>query len=174
VFSLLIASIAGADFLSTAISTDGSALLATSGSDQNGSFGSRIMTLDQTRLARSVSGDEGMKTDLVAVASGPVLFSEFASGLVRLDDLRERCVFLDGSEKQQTDEASVYTSGILHGGEYDLSRTIGSGFEGITAVNGSGFLGFGSYSSGNRSLESRGFVSGNMTVQDLFRYGGKI
>ncbi|WP_394698595.1 hypothetical protein [uncultured Methanospirillum sp.] len=41
-------------------------------------------------------------------------------------------------------------------------------------MNGSGLVAFGSAGSGNRSLKTRGFVSGNLSVQDIFRYGGRV
>ncbi|WP_319579661.1 hypothetical protein [uncultured Methanospirillum sp.] len=170
---LILAGLAGADYLATSISTDGSAMLATSGSDQNGSFVSRVMGVDAARLVRTVSGDDGVH-DLVVSGSGPVLVSDFASTLLRNPEIRDRCIFLDAGSDRSLGEASVYTSGILQKGEYDASRAIGTDLSGETQVNGSGLLAFGSVGSGNRSLKTRGFVSGNLSVQDFFRYGGRV
>jgi len=173
IFCLLFAVVSGAGFIATTISTDGSAFLSTSGSNTNGSFDSRALTVDAAHLARTVSGDE-TESDLVVSGTGPVLVSDFASVLMREPDIRERCMFLTAGGDRSLGEASVYTSGILHGGEYELSRDIGADLSGETRVNGSGLLAFGFQDSGDQSLVSRGFVSGNMTVQDLFRYGGRI
>ena len=174
VLFLVLAGLVGADFISTTINTDGSALLTTSGSDTNGSFVSRAMALDTARISRTASGEGDLQTDLAVSGSGPVLFSDYASGLLKTRSLRELCAFLDGSGDQSVGESAVYTSGILQAGEYDISRTIGSGLVGETGVNGSGMLLFGSGSQANRSVTSRGFVTGNMTVRDLIRYGGRV
>ncbi|MDD1730420.1 MAG: hypothetical protein LUQ50_15300 [Methanospirillum sp.] len=171
-FAILIG-LAGADLIATTISTDGSALLSTSGSDANGSFASRVMTVDTARLVRTVPGDES-GDDLVVSGSGPVLFSDFASALLMGSEVWDRCRFLDTVSDRSPGEVSVYTAGILQGGEFDASRTIDSGLSGATRVNGSGLFAFGFQETGNRSLKSRGFVTGNMSVQDLFRYGGKV
>ncbi len=79
---LILAGLAGADYLATSISTDGTAMLATSGSDLNGSFVSRVMGVDATRMVRTVSGDEN-EQDLAVSGTGPVLVSDFASMLVK-------------------------------------------------------------------------------------------
>ncbi len=173
IICLLFAVVSGAGYIATTISTDGSAFLSTSGSDINGSFTSRALTVDASRLARTVSGDE-IESELVVSGTGPVLVSDFASAIMREPDIRERCMFLTAGGDRPLGEASVYTSGILHGGEYELSRDIGADLSGETRVNGSGLVAFGFQGFGNRSLVSRGFVSGNMTMQDLFRYGGWI
>ena len=173
IFFLLFAAVSGAGYIATTISTDGSAFLSTSGSDANGSFTSRALTVDTARLARTVSGDQ-TGSDLVVSGTGPVLVSDFASVLMREPEIRERCMFLSAGGDRSLGEASVYTSGILHGGEFELSRKIGAELSGETRVNGSGLVALGFQGSGNRSLVSRGFVSGNMTVQDLFRYGGRL
>ncbi|HWQ64173.1 MAG TPA: hypothetical protein VN429_07125 [Methanospirillum sp.] len=172
-FCLLCAALTGADFIATTISTDGSAHLSTSGSDANGSFAQHAMTVDASRLIRTVSGDE-TGNDMVVSGSGPVLVSDFASAIVKGSEIRDHCMFLDAGVERSLGDASVYVSGILREGEYDSSRAIGSGLSGETRVNGSGLLAFGFQGTGNRSMESRGFVSGNMSVQDLFRYGGRV
>jgi len=170
---LILAGLAGADYLATSISTDGTAMLATSGSDLNGSFVSRVMGVDATRMVRTVSGDEN-EQDLVVSGTGPVLVSDFASMLVKNPEIKDRCIFIDSGGDRSLGEPSVYTSGILEQGEYDVSRAFGSDLSGETRMNGSGMVAFGSAGSGNRSLKTRGFVSGNLSVQDLFRYGGRI
>jgi len=173
IFCLMFAAVSGAGYIATTISTDGSALLSTSGADENGSFAFRALTVDAARLTRTISGDE-TESDLVVSGTGPILVSDFASALVRDPDIRERCMFLAAGGDRLLGEASVYTSGILHGGEYELSRDIGGELSGETRVNGSGAVAFGFQGFGNRSYVSRGFVSGNMTLQDLFRYGGRV
>ncbi|WP_319579007.1 hypothetical protein [uncultured Methanospirillum sp.] len=169
---LILAGLAGAEYLSTSIHSDGSVMLATSGSDQNGSFVSRALGVDAVRLVRTVSGND--EHDLAISGSGPVLVSDVASAVLKSNEVRDRCVFLGAEGERPVGEASVYTSGILHGGEFDVSRAIGPDLSGETLVNGSGLMAFGSFVSGNRSLRSRGFVSGNLTVEDLFRFGGRI
>jgi len=170
---LILAGLAGADYLATSVSTDGSVMLATTGSDLNGSFVSRAMGVDAVRLVRTVSGDEG-RHDLVISGSGPVLVSDALSAVLKREEVRDRCVFLDAGGERAVGEASMFTSGILHGGEFDASRAIGPDLSGETHVNGSGLMAFGSLISGNRSLRSRGFVSGNLSVEDIFRNGGKV
>jgi len=128
--------------------------------------------VDAVRLVRTVSGND--EYDLAISGSGPVLVSDVASAVLKSNEVRDRCVFLDDEGERPVGEASVYTSGILHGGEFDVSRAIGPDLSGETLVNGSGLMAFGSFVSGNRSLRSRGFVSGNLTVEDLFRFGGRI
>ncbi|MFH0968574.1 MAG: hypothetical protein V1862_12910 [Methanobacteriota archaeon] len=124
------------------------------------------MAFDTSQVSRSVSGEEEMR-------SGPILFSEYASGILKITDIRELCAFLSIPYDHDAGEASLYSSGILHQGEYDATRTTGSGLFGMTTVNGTGMVFFGSQSQGNRSMESRGFVSGNMSVSDIVRYGGR-
>ncbi len=170
---LILAGLAGADYLSTSIQSDGSVMLASSGSDQNGSFVSRALGVDAVRLVRTVSGDEG-EHDLAISGSGPVLVSDALSAVLKRNEVRDRCVFLDAGGERPVGEASVYTSGILHGGDFEVSRVITPDLSGETLVNGSGMMAFGSHVSGNRSLMSRGFVSGNLTIQDLFRFGERI
>ncbi|HWQ64949.1 MAG TPA: hypothetical protein VN429_11075 [Methanospirillum sp.] len=174
IFCLIIAGFAGADYLATSISTDGSVMLTTSGSDVNGSFTSRALAVDGVNVVRSALGGESLDSDLSIQSSGPVLVSDYGSVLQMPSDIMDLCKFLDAGSDRSLGEASIFTSGILQGGGYDASRTIDSGFSGSTRVNGSGLLAFGSQGSSNQSLKSRGFVSGNLSVQDLFRYGGRV
>jgi hypothetical protein len=170
---LILAGLAGADYLSTTISTDGSVMLATAGSDANGSFASRVLSLDTARMSRMVSAGDTLEAVTSVSGAGPMVFSDYSSGKLILPDIREMCTFLDNEHDRTLGESSLYSSGILHGGEYDISRVIGSGLEGESMVNGSGMLVFGSESSDNRSLQSRAFVTGNMSVKDFTRFGGR-
>lgn len=170
---LVISGLAGADYLATTISTDGSVMLTSAGSDLNGSFASRVMASDRAEVHRSVSGSE-TESDLTVRSSGPMLFSDFASAIWKRSDLNKVCTLLVGQDDQDEGEVSVYSSGIIRRGEVDTVRQVGSGLSGQTSVNGTGLLVLGSQSERNRSLGSRGFVSGNMSVQDLFRYGGRL
>ncbi len=171
---LVLAGLACADYLATTISTDGSVMLATAGSDENGSFVSRAMALDSTQVSRSVSGEEEMRSDLTVRGSGPILFSDSTFGILKRPDIRDICEFFSIPYDHDTGEAFVYSSGILKGGNYSIMRSTGSDLFGMTTVNGSGMVLLGSQTYGNRSMESRGFVSGNMSVSDLVRYGGSM
>ena len=170
---LAILGLAGADYLATTISTDGSVMLASAGSDANGSFASRVMASDRAEVHRSVSGSDETESDLTIRSAGPMLFSDFASVILKGSDLNKVCTLFAGQDDRNDGEVSVYSSGIIKG-EVDTVRQVGSGFSGQTSVNGTGLLVFGSQSESNRSLENRGFVSGNMSVQDLFRFGGRL
>ncbi|MDD1728312.1 MAG: hypothetical protein LUQ50_04480 [Methanospirillum sp.] len=171
---LVLAGIAGADYLATTISTDGSVMLATAGSDENGSFVSRAMALDSAQVSRSVSGEDEMQSDLSVRGSGPILFSDSTFGILKRPDIREICDLFSIPYDHETGEASMYSSGILQQGTYSIMRSTGSDLFGMTTVNGSGMMLLGSQTQGNRSMESRGFVSGNMSVSDLVRYGGRL
>jgi len=57
---------------------------------------------------------------------------------------------------------------------FAASRVVGSGLTGGLDVNGSGMMSFGSQNNGNNSLRSSGFVSGNMTIRDFVKYGGRL
>jgi len=171
---LLIAGLAGADYLSTTISSDGSVMLASAGSDENGSLASRVMTLDAAKITRSMTGDSDLHSDLLVVGAGPFLISDVASGFVKAKELVSGCVFLDNAGDHRVGESSVYATGIMQKGEYDASRSIGSDLIGLTAVNGSGMMMLGTQRSDNKSLFSRGFVTGNMSIHDFVRYGGKV
>jgi len=171
---LILAGLAGADYLSTTISTDGSVMLATAGSDANGSFASRALALDRAEVHRSVSGGAETESDLSVRSAGPVLFSDFASAMWKGSDLSRVCALLRSQDDVNDGEVSVYSSGIIKKGEVDTVRLVGNGLIGQTSVNGTGLLILGSQSRSNRSLENRGFVSGNMSVQDLIRYGLRL
>ena len=175
---LILAGLAGAEYLSTAISTDGCVMLTTAGSDENGSFASRAMALDAADLHRSVSGDADTQSDLVVRSQGPLLFSDYASALWKRPDLKSMCSLLFTPDNQDHREALTFSSGIVRQGEYLTSRVIGGGLSGETSLNGTGLLAFGSQGEGegegNRSVSGHGFVSGNMSVRDLVRYGGRV
>lgn len=170
---LVISGLAGADYLATTISTDGSVMLTSAGSDANGSFASRVMASDRAEVHRSVSESDETESDLSVRSSGPMLFSDFASAIWKGSNLNKVCTLLAGQDDPSDGEVSVYSSGIIKG-EVDTVRQVGSGLSGQTSVNGTGLMVLGSQSERNRSLGSRGFISGNMSVQDLFRYGGRL
>jgi len=173
IFCLILAGFVGADLIATTISSDGAILLSTSGDDANGSFASRVLSLDTAMVSRKVSAEDTMEAVTSMSGAGPMVFSDYSSGILVLPDIREMCTFLDDGHDRTRGESSLYSSGILYGGEYEISRVIGSGLEGETVVNGSGMLVFGSESHDNRSLQSRGFVTGNMSVKDFTRFGGR-
>ncbi len=170
----ILAGLVGSDYLATSISTDGMAMLATSGEDSNGSFTSRVMTLHPAQMSRSAFGDGELSEELSVQGSGPVLFDEFGSARMQPVRIDERCSFLQQYTDHGLKEASRYLSGILYSGSYESSRQIGKEFSGMTGVNGSGMVVLGSQILGNRSLMSQGFVSGNLSVRDMFRYGGRL
>lgn len=171
---LLIAGLAGAEYHTTTISTDGSVMLSSAGVDENGSVGSRVMALDSAKVSRTIDDDKGISEDLIVSTAGPMLFSEFASAIMKHPKSTAACTFLDETDGQIFSEASRVLSGILQNGEVDSSRTGGPDYSDMVAVNGSGMIYIGSQKRGNRSLDSQGFVSGNMSVQDFIRNGGKI
>jgi hypothetical protein len=55
-FSLDLAGLIDIDYASTFISTDGTMMVASSGNNENGLFLSRIMTVDNSELSRSIMG----------------------------------------------------------------------------------------------------------------------
>ena len=171
---LVLAGFVGGDYLSTTIRSDGSIMLTASGSDVNGSFAFRVMTQGPGFVSRSIAGEEDMKTDLAVHSDGSLLYSDSATTRLMQPGIRELCAFLQAPFEHEIGESSLVVSGILHHGDLDASRIIGPELNGLTAVNGSGMLLFGSGSRENRSLSGRGFVTGNMTVSDMVRYGGKI
>nr|WP_319537628.1 hypothetical protein [uncultured Methanospirillum sp.] len=171
---LVISGLAGAEYLVTTISTDGSVMLTSAGSDANSSFVSRVMASDRSEVHRSVSGSVETESDLSIRSAGPVLFSDFASSIWKGSDLNKVCALLRSQDDPNDGAVSAYSSGIIRKGEVDTVRQVGSGLFGQTSVNGTGLLVLGSQSESNRSRVNRGFVSGNMSVQDLFRYGGKL
>ena len=170
----LLAGLVGSDYLATSISTDGTAILATSGENTNGSFASRVMTLDPAQLSRTVTANEDLFQELTVQGKGPVLFAEYGSDRTQPLRTDERCSFLQQYMDQGLGEASRYLSGILGSGTYASSQRIGDGLDGMSDVNGTGMVVLGSEILGNRSLLSHGFVSGNFSARDIFRYGGRL
>ena len=171
---LILASLAGAEYLSTTISTDGCVMLTTAGSGENGSFVSRAMALDTADLRRSVTGDDETQSDLAVRSAGPLLFSDYVSGFWKQPDLKSLCSLLYTPDGHDQREASAYSSGIVSQGEYATMQSIGSGISKETSLNGTGLLLFGSEGEGNRSVSDHGFVSGNMSFRDLIKYGGRL
>ncbi|MDD1728208.1 MAG: hypothetical protein LUQ50_03950 [Methanospirillum sp.] len=171
---LVLAGCVGAEYLSTTVRSDGSIMLTGSGSDENGSFASRVMTQGPGLVSRSITGEEDMKTDLAVHSDGSLLYTDSASARLIQPGIRELCAFLQAPFEHEIGESSLVVSGILHHGDLDASRTIGPELDGLTAVNGSGMLLFGSGSRENRTFSGRGFVTGNMTVNDMVRYGGRV
>lgn len=170
---LIFAGFAGAEYLSTAISTDGCVMLTTTGSDENGSFAQREMALDATDLHRSVRGGADMESDLAVRSAGPLLFSDYAAALWN-SDLPGMCSLIFSPESRDRQRASAYSSGIIRQSEYVTSRSIGEGLSGLTSLNGTGLMVFGSQGETNQTIAGHGFVSGNMSVRDLIRYGGRM
>ncbi|HWQ65257.1 MAG TPA: hypothetical protein VN372_00125 [Methanospirillum sp.] len=70
-------------------------------------------------------------------------------------------------------ESELYSMGILSKGRYTTSRVAGPGLTGGMDVNGSGMMSFGFHMVGNSTMRSSGFVSGNMTIYILVKYGEK-
>jgi hypothetical protein len=170
---LVLAGLTGADYISTTITTDGTSLLATQGNNDNGTYASRIMTVDASSVSRSLSGGESLESDVSVKSTGPVLISDYASGAKYTIPDNIRCVFSDWMEKQGQ-ESELYSAGILSKGSYTASWVAGSGLTGGTEINGTGMMSFGSQTIGNDSMRSYGFVAGNMTVRDFVKYGGKL
>ena len=170
---LVLAGLTGADYISTTITTDGTSLLATHGSTENGSYASRIMTVDTSSVSRALSGGDNLESDVTVKSAGPVLLSDYASGSKYTIPDNARCVFNEWMQRQG-EESEMYSAGILSNGNYSASRVAGSGLTGGTDVNGTGMISIGSQVIGNDSMGSFGFVSGNMTIRDFVRYGGKL
>jgi len=172
---LVLAAFVGADYVSTSISTDGTMMIASSGNNDNGSFASRVMAVDQSQLSRSITGDDEFQNELIVRGNGPIIASDYANSRTRPNVLDEvACTFLTESRVQAAQISDMYTTGMLQNGSYEISRVVGSGLTGGTVVNGSGMVGFGSQSEGNNTLKTRGFVSGNLSVRDFVRYGGRL
>lgn len=171
---LVLAGLTGADYASTSISTDGGLMLASVGNCDNGSFASRVMTVDQSEISRSVSGGDTLETDLSVKGSGPVLVSDYASGKTWSILDKAACVFLTDARMQPVQSSELYFTGVVDTGRYKASRVVGPGLAGGTEVNGSGMMNFGSHTVGNNTLRSSGFAFGNMTVRDFVRYGGRV
>ena len=170
---LVLAVLVGADYLSTSIVTDGSFVLASSGQTANGSYASRVMAADASELTRSMTGGESLVSDLSVKSSGSVLVSDYASGKSALIPESVACVFIRHIQGQE-EASELYSMGILNKGMFAASRVVGPGLTGGLDVNGSGMMSFGSQNTGNNSLRSSGFVSGNMTIRDFVRYGGRL
>ncbi|WP_409199196.1 hypothetical protein [Methanospirillum lacunae] len=170
---LLLAGPLCADLIATTISTDGSVMLKTSASDENGSFTSRILSRDESQVTRTAGDDNGLYEDLAVRGSGQTLFSEYADALLSTRGIKTICAFLDTPDTHEGN-AAAYSSGIVQGGGYASSRTISQGLSGRTAANGTGLIFLGSESQGNRSFKTGGFISGNLSVEDMMTYGVKI
>ncbi|WP_146201118.1 hypothetical protein [Methanospirillum lacunae] len=171
---LLIAGLVGAEYHATTITSDGSVMLSSAGSDENGSMISRVMALDSAKVSRTSENGIDINEDLSVSGTGPVLFTEFVSGAVKNSDIQSRCSFLDETDDKILAEASSVISGILQHGEVKSSRKVGQSFSDMMETNGSGMVFMGSQMNGNRSMISQGFISGNMTIRDLLKNGGKI
>ena len=170
---LVLAGLVGADYLSTSIITDGSFVLASSGQTENGSYASRVMAVDASDITRSLTEGESLVSDLSVKSSGPVLVSDYAFGKSALIPDSLACMFIRHIQGQE-EESELYSMGILNKGSYTASRVIGPGLTGGLDVNGSGMMSFGSQKFGNDTLRSSGFVSGNLTIRDYVKYGGRL
>ncbi|WP_319579486.1 hypothetical protein [uncultured Methanospirillum sp.] len=164
---LILASLTGAEYLGTTISTDGVVILTGSDQDGNGSVASRIMAIGTSELSRII-GDEG-GIGMTVQGRGPLLFSDHTTGTTPTQ-LGQACVFLTPDRINADSRANLDASGILSSGIYAMTRVPGRGISGETLVNGSGIMLLRSGSDGNRTTRSTGFVSGNMTLHDLTRY----
>ena len=169
---LVLAGLVGADYLTSTVSSDGSILIKTAGSDENGSFESRVMTVDQAALSREISGDGRLASDLTVTGEGPIVVFESASGDISEPD-PGACLFLTPDRAGKTGKADLMTTGILGHGRNTISRVVDTGLSGETAVNGSGMMSLRSSVFGNTSLSSSGVVAGNMSTRDLVRFGGR-
>lgn len=173
-FLVLAGLVGAADYVSTSITTDGSFLLASSGQTGNGSYASRVMAVDASEITRSMSGGDTLAADVSVTSSGPILVSDYASGkgVIPLPD-HIACIFTDYLHEREK-ESELYSMGILSRGRYATSRVASPGLTGGLDVNGSGMISFGSQTMGNISMRSSGFASGNMTIHDFVKYGGKV
>jgi len=113
-----------ADYVSTTITTDGLFLLSNSG--------------------QSMTGGDSLAADISVTSSGPILFSDYASGtgVTALPDTIA-CVFTKYVLNWEP-ESELYSMGILSKGKYATSRVAGPGLTGGMDVNGSGMMSFGS------------------------------
>lgn len=170
---LVLAGFAGAGFTATTILTDGSAMLSSAGSDESGGFSFRALALDDARIVRTMADDAAMEVDQAIRGTGPVLFSEYVAQAGQVFGPRGQCIFLPLTEDEE-EESVRYATGILHGGSVDSSGSVGGGLVAESSVNGSGMLLFGSALQGNRTMVSRGFVTGNLSMHDLIRQGGRV
>jgi len=160
---LILASLTGAEYLGTTISTDGSFHLCETGEDANGSFASQVMAVGASELSRIITGDK--PGALISVkGSGPVLFSDYTTH-DRESRAAPTCVFL-GERDDEKSRSHMYVSGILEHGTYTMSRESDPNLIGESLINGSGFVLLESEDKGDIRYGSEGFVSGNMTVHD--------
>lgn len=171
---LVLAGLAGGGFIETSVLTDGSAMLSSAGSDENGVFSSRAMALDDARIVRTMTDGAALTVDQAVRGTGPVLFSEYVVQAGTVFDPRGSCIFLPLSEDEGKGDSFRYATGILQAGSVDSSGSVGSALLTESSVNGSGMLLFGSALQGNRTMVSRGFVTGNLSVHDLIRQGGRV
>jgi len=78
---LVLAGLFGAaDYISTSITTDGSFLLASSGQTENGTYVSRVISVDASEITQVLTGDDSLAADISVTSSGPILVSDYASG----------------------------------------------------------------------------------------------
>lgn len=173
----VLAGMAGADFIATSLRSDGAVLLSSSGSDENGSVSSRVMAVDEARVIQTLSGRDDLVSDLVVHGTGPVLFSEYAEYAALFSgrpDPQAACSFLDQQMPGPAGGALQYVTGMMQAGDIESFRVVGEGLDATVGANGSGMVLFGSAVSGNRMLQSHGFVAGNLSMQDRIRYGVRI
>ncbi|HWQ64627.1 MAG TPA: hypothetical protein VN429_09450 [Methanospirillum sp.] len=163
---LILASLTGAEYLGTTISTDGTVHLCGSGEDANGSFVSRVMTVGSSELSRIITGEDS-GTLMSVHGTGPVLFSDYTTK-DRVSPAPLACVFLVDRNNAES-RSHMFASGILERGSYTMSRVSYPDLLGESLINGSGFILLESGSEGNTTSGSEGFVSGNMTVHDTVR-----
>nr|WP_319537818.1 hypothetical protein [uncultured Methanospirillum sp.] len=161
---LILASLTGAEYLGTTISTDGTFHLYGAGEDENGSFVSRVMAVGTSELSRIITGEDS-GIGLSVHGTGPVLFSDYTTK-DRVYPATPACVFLTADRINAPGRSHMYTSGILERGTYTMSRVTDPDLVGESLINGTGFIILESGSEGNSTSESAGFVSGNMTVHD--------
>jgi len=133
-----------ADYVSTTITTDGLFLLSNSGQNDNGTYASRVMATDPSEITQSMTGGDSLAADISVTSSGPILFSDYASGtgVTALPDTIA-CVFTKYVLNWEP-ESELYSMGILSKGKYATSRVAGPGLTGGMDVNGSGMMSFGS------------------------------
>lgn len=84
------------------------------------------------------------------------------------------CSFLDQTVPGPGGGAFQYVTGMVQDADIESSRVVGEGLDATFGANGSGMVLFGSAVSENRTLQSHGFVAGNLSVQDRIRYGMRI
>ncbi|KAF5086905.1 hypothetical protein DSECCO2_51960 [anaerobic digester metagenome] len=160
--------------MSLLFTTDGSFLLAISGQTDNTIYASRVMAADASEITQVLTKDDSLAADISVTSSGPFLVSDYASGRgVTAHPDTIGCVFAKYVLNRKP-ESELYSMGILSKGRYATSRVTGPGLNGGMDVYGTGMMSFGSHVVGNSTMRSSGFVSGNMTIHDFVKYGGKI